>query len=101
MASRGRPYHEDSDADDEFERSIMTSPERSHTDSETSSDAPMPPEHTPTFDPSLETGERPRTVISAWTSDECAQFVVSLGLRQYAELFIGLTAPLVRRERAD
>lgn len=82
-------YHEDSDADDEFERSVMTSPGQSHTESETSSEAPQSDEHTPTFDTTSDGTERPRTIISAWTSEECAQFMVSIGLRQYADLLIG------------
>ncbi|KAK5103883.1 hypothetical protein LTS08_003305 [Lithohypha guttulata] len=82
------PYHADSDADDEFERSVVASPIRAHTDSETSSEPPSN-EHTPTtFGTPFDDGIRPRTIISAWTTEECAQFVASLGLKQYSEQFI-------------
>lgn len=81
-------YHADSDADDEFERSVMASPTHVHTDSETSSEPPSN-EHTPTTFGAFDDGLRPRTIISDWTAEECAHFAASLGLRQYSEIFIG------------
>lgn len=86
----GTAYHADSDADDEFEqRSVMTSPTQAHTDSETSSE-PASNQHTPTtFGPGFDDGIRPRTVITEWLPEECAQFIASLGLRQYSDAFIG------------
>lgn len=87
----GTAYHADSDADDEFERSVMASPTQLHTDSsdqETSSE-PSSNEHTPTtFGTPFDDGIRPRNVISEWSAEECAHFVASLGLRQYSEQFI-------------
>ncbi|KAK6381245.1 uncharacterized protein PV06_09193 [Exophiala oligosperma] len=84
----GTTYHADSDADDEYERSVMTSPTQLHTDSETSSE-PASNEHTPTtFDPAGEESSLPRTIITEWTPEECAQFVASLNLRQYCQAFI-------------
>ncbi|OAL40351.1 hypothetical protein AYO20_00087 [Fonsecaea nubica] len=84
----GTTYHADSDADDEYERSVMTSPTQLHTDSETSSE-PASNEHTPTtFDNSGEDPSLPRTIITEWTPEECAQFVSSLNLRQYCHAFI-------------
>ncbi|KIV86766.1 hypothetical protein PV11_02359 [Exophiala sideris] len=81
-------YHADSDADDEYERSVMTSPTQVHTDSETSSE-PASNEHTPTtFDNSGEDSGLPRTIITEWTPEECAQFVSSLNLRQYCQAFL-------------
>lgn len=85
-------YHGDSDADDEYERSVMTSPllptddETSPTDSE-----PASTEHTPTTFENPE-GDRlsPRTIVSEWTADECANFLVTLGLPQYCEKFLGM-----------
>ncbi|KAL2406443.1 Mitogen-activated protein kinase adapter protein MST50 [Exophiala dermatitidis] len=81
-------YHADSDADDEYERSVMTSPIPLHTDSETSSE-PASNEHTPTtFDNSGEDPSLPRTIMTEWTPEECAQFISSLNLRQYCQAFI-------------
>ena len=84
-------YHADSDADDEYERSLLTSPQMP-TDDDTSPTDSGPPsaEHTPTtFD--YPDGDRlsPRTIVSEWTADECANFVSSLGLQQYCDTFIG------------
>lgn len=85
----GHAYHADSDADDEYERSVMTSPTQLHTDSETSSEPPSN-EHTPTtFDNAGEDSGLPRTIITEWTPEECAQFVSSLNLKQYYPAFIG------------
>ncbi|EXJ94443.1 hypothetical protein A1O1_02839 [Capronia coronata CBS 617.96] len=84
----GPTYHADSDADDEYERSVMTSPTQLHTDSETSSE-PTSNEHTPTtYDISGEDPDLPRTIITEWTPEECAQFVSSLNLRQYCQAFV-------------
>jgi hypothetical protein len=88
----GTAYHADSDADDEYERSVMTSPTHLHTDSDNSPTDSEPPsnEHTPTtFGNLLEDQALPRSIITEWTADECAQFVASLGLRQYCDVFIG------------
>ncbi|CAL5873193.1 uncharacterized protein PFLUO_LOCUS7462 [Penicillium psychrofluorescens] len=80
-------YHADSDADDEYERSVITSPhlptdsETSPTDSDITSS-----EHTPTkFGYSDE--RSPRTVITEWTVDECLEYLTSLGLLQYHGTF--------------
>lgn len=84
----GTAYHADSDADDEYERSVMTSPTQLHTDSETSSDPPSN-EHTPTtFDNLVDDQGLPKTIITEWTPDECAQFIATLNLRQYCDAFI-------------
>ena len=84
-------YHADSDADDEYERSLVTSPrladdsEASPIDSESASGQPTPR----TFTHPLNDRESPRMVITEWTARECADFVAGLGLKQYAEAFIG------------
>jgi hypothetical protein len=31
----------------------------------------------------------PETIITEWTADECADFIGSIGLQQYADRFIG------------
>lgn len=89
----GTAYHADSDADDEYERSVMTSPTQLHTDSEASPSDSEPPsaEHTPTtYAHSGEDRSTPRTIITEWTAEESADFLASLGLRQYCDAFIGL-----------
>ncbi|KAL4797825.1 hypothetical protein BDV19DRAFT_38312 [Aspergillus venezuelensis] len=82
-------YHADSDADDEYERSVITSPhlvtdsEASPTDSEFPSAEP-----TPTFAHKDENSKSPETIITEWTAEECASYVTNLGLRQYRQSFI-------------
>lgn len=85
-------YHDaDSDADDEYERSVFTSPHL-QTDSEASpidSDIPSS-EHTPTkFGYPSDVPRTPRAIISDWTADECSDFLTSLGLLQYCGTFRG------------
>ncbi|KAJ5990272.1 hypothetical protein N7499_010799 [Penicillium canescens] len=82
-------YHADSDADDEYERSVITSPhltmefETSPTDSNISS-----AEHTPTKFGHPSDGPRsPRTLITEWSIEECQEFLTSLGLLQYHGTF--------------
>ncbi|EON70039.1 hypothetical protein W97_09307 [Coniosporium apollinis CBS 100218] len=99
-------YHEDSDADDEYERSVFTSPtlpadfESSPTDS-----GPPSTEHTPTtFTHSGESHGSPTGVITQWTAGQCADFITSLGLGQYADNFIeeGVTGEeLIVLQHAD
>jgi hypothetical protein len=84
-------YHADSDADDEYERSVITSPHL-QTEFEASpidSDIPSS-EHTPTKFGYGSDGPRiPRSIISEWTADECIEFLTSLGLLQYCGTFRG------------
>ena len=82
-------YHADSDADDEYERSVITSPHLA-TDSE-ASDSESPAEPTPTtFAHSGGDHRSPSSLITDWTARECADFLISLGLRQYCETFLGM-----------
>lgn len=83
-------YHADSDADDEYERSVITSPHLA-TDSEGSaSESEFPSaEPTPTFAHNEDNSKIPDTIITEWTAEECASYVASLGLRQYCQAFIG------------
>ena len=85
----GTAYHADSDADDEYERSVVASPTLPHTDSEHSPTDSEPNEHTPTFGTSAEESSLPKTIISAWTAEEAAQFITALGLKQYSDSFRG------------
>ena len=96
-------YHADSDADDEYERSLMTSPHLP-TDSEASptDSAPSSAEHTPKL---FENGggedrHAPRTIITDWTTDESAYFLASLGLGQYCDAFLGKWQHFAWRERS-
>jgi hypothetical protein len=83
-------FRDDSDADDEYERSVIQSPtlpgeysESSPTDSN-----PHSTEHTPTtFTHSRDSKGSPTGVISEWTEDQASQFVREIGLEQYAENF--------------
>lgn len=86
----GTAYPE-SDADDEYERSLHDSSPVLATDSEASpsSEGFSSNDHTPTFG-NHNTGDRlPETIITEWTADECADFVSSLGLQQYGDQFLG------------
>ena len=85
-------YHDgDSDADDEYERSIITSPHL-QTDSEASpidSDIASS-QNTPTkFGYPSDDPRTPRSLISDWTANECIEFLTSQGLLQYCECFRG------------
>lgn len=105
MASYRSAYQEDSDADDEYERSVITSPtlapthyrEMSPDDSE-----PHSAEHTPTtFTHSADSYESPKGTINTWTPEEVADWISNLGLGQYANTFLGVysfvTDPLAGR----
>ena len=85
-------YHADSDADDEYERSILTSP-MPPTDDETSSIGDSEHgshEHTPTTFEAADYGRAsPRTIITEWSTDECAGFLTGIGLGQYGRAFRG------------
>jgi hypothetical protein len=90
----GTAYAE-SDADDEYERDmhgsspIATDVENSPIDSE-----PPSAEHTPTTYGYRSSADRlPETIISEWTAEECADFIASIGVQQYADRFIGKQAP--------
>lgn len=93
MAFESGTAYPESDADDEYERSVHDSSptleeysEASPTDSDPSSN-----EHTPTTYGKSSSGDQlPQTIIAEWTADECADFVGSLGLRQYADQFLGM-----------
>ena len=81
-------YHGDSDADDEG--SFMTSPILP-TDDETSPVDSDPPstEPTPTFGRQDTDRLSPGDSILTWTTDQCADYVSSLGLPQYCDVFLG------------
>lgn len=84
-------HHGDSDADDEYERSVVISP-RLADDSETSPIDSEPPsaENTPrTFGHTGDDHSSPKSSIIEWSSEETANFAAGLGLKQYRDSFIG------------
>ncbi|KAJ4408448.1 Mitogen-activated protein kinase adapter protein MST50 [Neurospora sp. IMI 360204] len=86
----GTAYAE-SDADDEYERDIHGSSPIDHTDVEHSPIDSGPPsaEHTPTTYGYRNSADRHiETLISDWSADDCADFIASIGLQQYADRFI-------------
>ncbi len=91
MAFEGGTAYAESDADDEYERSMgghspVGDSEASPIDSEISTST----EHTPTTYGRHSSADRlPETIISEWTVDECADFISNIGLSQYADRFIG------------
>jgi protein STE50 len=92
MAFESGTDYPESDADDEYERSISspvlaTDDEGSPSESEGLSSN----EHTPTiYEKVIGSDQLPETIITEWTPEECADFVGSLGLRQYADQFLGI-----------
>ena len=88
-------YHADSDADDEYERSVMTSP-MLPTDDDTSPTESDPPstEPTPTFGRQDTDRLSPGDSLLKWTAGQCADYVSSLGLPQYCDTFLGMLALL-------
>lgn len=90
FAQSGTAYAE-SDADDEYERSVHdSSPLLDSEASPTDSDGLSSSEHTPTTYGARNSGGLPETIITEWTADECADFVGTLGLRQYCDQFLGI-----------
>ena len=87
-------YHEDSDADDEYERSLVGTPIDAQPDSDgsdTESERPSN-DHTPTFSKQGDDPSLPKSEITEWTAEETAQFISTLGLRQYCDVFIGIVS---------
>lgn len=86
----GTAYAE-SDADDEYERSLgPNSPVADDEGSPIDSELPSSNEHTPTTYGHRSSADRlPETIISEWTADECADFISTIGLAQYADSFVG------------
>ncbi|XXH04464.1 hypothetical protein Hte_010880 [Hypoxylon texense] len=87
----GTAYAE-SDADDEYERSVHTGSPVLATDSEispTDSEGRSSTEHTPTTYGHRSSADRlPETIISEWDAEECADFIATIGLQQYSDRFI-------------
>lgn len=94
MAFESGTAYPESDADDEYERSVHDSSPILQTDDEgspTDDEGMSSQEHTPTtYGKRSNEDQLPETIITEWTIDECADFVGSLGLRQYADQFLGM-----------
>lgn len=96
----GTAMYPESDADDEYERSVHDSSPILATDSEATDSNPSSNEHTPTTYGAPGSGDRlPETIITEWTADECADFVGSLGLQQYVDQFLGTLPSLDHNTR--
>lgn len=89
----GTAYAE-SDADDEYERSVAaSSPVHDGETSPIDSELPSSNEHTPTTYGHRSSADRlPETIISEWTAEECADFIGTIGLEPYADRFIGASS---------
>lgn len=89
MSFDGGTAYAESDADDEYERSMgghspVGDSETSPIDSELSTSA----EHTPTYAHRSSGDRLPETIITEWTADECADFISTIGLQQYTDRFL-------------
>ncbi|KAH7140765.1 hypothetical protein EDB81DRAFT_64597 [Dactylonectria macrodidyma] len=89
MSFDGGTAYAESDADDEYERSMgghspVGDSEASPIDSELSTSA----EHTPTYAHRSSSDRLPETIITEWTADECADFISNIGLSQYTDRFL-------------
>jgi len=108
MAFESGTAYAESDADDEYERSVHAGSPVLATDdegsaspsaSEEGSEGPASAssnEHTPTTYGRATGGGGggggdglPETIVTEWTAEECADFVGAMGLRQYVEVFLG------------
>ncbi|KAH6642087.1 hypothetical protein C7974DRAFT_95027 [Boeremia exigua] len=84
-------YHEDSDADDEFERSAWQQRDAAPVEYESSptSSGPLSTEHTPTtFTHSRDSRSSPGGLIMDWSPEQVADYVSDLGLEQYCDTFV-------------
>jgi hypothetical protein len=98
----------DSDADDEYDGTIADTSPVMDDPCPYDSELPSSNEHTPTTYGHRTTADRlPETIISEWTAEECADFIGSVGLQQYADVFLGWSpisppssclAPMMRAE---
>ncbi|KAL3423061.1 protein kinase regulator ste50 [Phlyctema vagabunda] len=86
MAFESGTAYAESDADDEYERSVVNLASDSEA---TESEGPSSNEHTPTTYGNHPGGDRlPEAIITEWDAAECAEFVASIGLRQYSDSFL-------------
>lgn len=97
MVFEGGTAYPESDADDEYERSLHdTSPILATDDEETESEGSggqTSNEHTPTtygrMGRDRDGDNFPEGLITEWNAEDCADFLASLGYGQYADAFLG------------
>ncbi|KAF7862720.1 hypothetical protein EAF04_007593 [Stromatinia cepivora] len=88
MAFESGTAYPESDADDEYERSVHNSSPVLANDSE-DSDGLSSSEHTPTTYGNHGIGDTlPEAIITQWSPVDCADFIGSLGLRRYGDQFL-------------
>lgn len=92
-------YHEDSDADDEFERTgWQRDPIAVEYESSPTSSGPLSTEHTPTtFTHSRDSRISPTGLVVDWSAEQVADYISDLGLEQYADTFVdeGITGDVL------
>ncbi|XPS70066.1 hypothetical protein M3J09_002308 [Ascochyta lentis] len=92
-------YHEDSDADDEFERTAWQRDQLPvEYESSPTSSGPLSTEHTPTtFTHSRDSRISPTGLLVDWSADQVADYMSDLGLDQYADTFVdeGITGDVL------
>ncbi|KAF1355775.1 RA-domain-containing protein [Lizonia empirigonia] len=92
-------YHEDSDADDEFERSGWQRDQMPvEYESSPTSSGPLSTEHTPTtFTHSRDSRISPTGLLVDWSAEHVADYISDLGLEQYADTFVdeGITGDVL------
>jgi hypothetical protein len=94
MAFESGTAYPESDADDEYERSVHASSPVQVTDDDSvdsgseDDESGSGSEHTPTTYGRMSGGERGGGVVD-WTAEECADFIGGLGLGVYSEIFLG------------
>ncbi|UPX14960.1 uncharacterized protein EKO05_0005429 [Ascochyta rabiei] len=92
-------YHEDSDADDEFERGGWQRDQVAvEYESSPTSSGPLSTEHTPTtFTHSRDSRISPTGLVVDWSAEQVADYISDLGLDQYADAFVdeGITGDVL------
>lgn len=90
MAYNTSQYHDDSDADDEYERGWQRDQVPVEYESSPTSSGPLSTEHTPTtFTHSRDSRSSPSGLIVDWSAEQVADYISDLGLEQYADTFVG------------
>ncbi|PKS13315.1 hypothetical protein jhhlp_000086 [Lomentospora prolificans] len=85
---QGTAYAE-SDADDEYDGAVADSSPVAASEAFQFDELPSSNEHTPTtFNHQRSADRLPETIISEWTADETADFISTIGLQQYSDVFI-------------
>lgn len=85
----GYDYHDESDADDEYERDMkFPAGPGDFPSSPIESDGPLSAEHTPTsYNRNGAPFPSPGGLITRWTIDQVADYIANLGLEQYSDNF--------------